>query len=860
MTTIVSLLDQAAATYGSRQALAVTRGIRPERWSYSALREFSLKVATYLARRNVRPGDFVVVWAPNSPEWVALFFGCLRAGAVLVPLDLRCSFDFASKIACRVKPRLIIASKALGESAKRLAPDAILIEDLPGLAGEAGYPAVEHELRPWDMAELMFTSGTTGEPKGVVLTHGNIVANVRAAALAVPPRPEYRLLSLLPLSHMLEQTVGLLAPLSGGASIVYPASRQPAVIFKALREERITTVAVVPEVLRLFWDAIDREVQKRGKGRTFERLRAGAVHLPMRARRALFHSLHRRLGGRLGFFMVGGAHLDPELARKWESIGIYVLQGYGTTEASPVVTTNTFRDRKFDSVGRVLQGQELRIAADGEVQIRGRNVTSGYWRDAATTEAAFEGDWYRTGDLGNIDADGHLHLHGRKKDMIVLENGMNVYAQDVENALKSHPDVADAAVLGIPDGAGRTQVHAAVLLRPAVADASAAVECANTRLAGHQKVRSFTVWPFEDFPRTHTLKVRKQEVAAYVVGHVLPPRSTPATNAPTAAPNHLAKPGLVAVVASIAAVGASEVHPDDQLEGDLGLDSLKRVELLSAIEADLGVYLDESTVGPDTTVETLGQLLDTATAPVEPRFPAWPTHPIARAARSFVQSTALRPLVRTIARIEPEGDSVLACLSEPVLIAANHQSHLDTAVVLACLPARLRRRVAVAAAADYWFEAGRLRRLVAGFAFNGFPFSRTTAVRPTLRHCGRLVDKGWSILIYPEGTRSTDGSVADFKPGTGLMAIELGVPVVPVYIAGTASILPKGQAVPRPGPVTVRIGEPLRISRGTSPVDATRRIREAIDALATRTGRSVIERPAGRVDPSAGQVERPAGS
>ncbi|MGH2542987.1 MAG: AMP-binding protein, partial [Ardenticatenaceae bacterium] len=370
----------------------------------------------------------------------------------------------------------------------------------------------EPKIAPDDTAELVFTSGTTGNPKGVILAHRNIAANALMSADAVPPTPKHHPLSILPLSHMFEQTGGLFAPLTGGASLTYISSLRPDVIFDALKTHRITNMSCVPQVLQLFKDGIEREVRRQNKSRQFERLRNVSSRLPLPMRRLLFRKVRQRMGGKFDFFIVGGAFLDPELARWWESLGLKVIQGYGMTEASPVVTCNRLNDRDPDSVGRPLKGVEVKILDDYEILVRGENVSPGYWNDAQATAEAFEDGWYRTGDLGQFDKKGRLRLRGRKKNMIVLANGMNVYPEDIERALTTDPRVKDAVVLGLTKGQD-VEIHA-VLLTTETEGAPDTVRAANALLASHQHIHGFTVWPDETFPLTPTLKPKRADIAA----------------------------------------------------------------------------------------------------------------------------------------------------------------------------------------------------------------------------------------------------------------------------------------------------------------------------------------------------------
>ena len=829
MTSLCQLLQGAAVEHGSKTALLMQRGYRMERWSYQYLWEFSERVAAHLRAKGLQQGDRLLLWAPNMPEWLGLYFGCLRAGVILVPLDVRSTPDFVTRVKERTGARYLFLSQSTQDNAMELGIPMQNLEDLPheldGVSPDSSLPAPAEE----HTAEIMFTSGTTGEPKGVILTHRNIVSNVLASAQVISSSSNSRVLSLLPLSHMLEQTAELMTLLKLGATVVYPASLQPTVIFRALQEQRITNIIVVPQILQIFWNAIEREVHKQGREQVWQRLLRIAPYLPKGLRRLIFRPVHHKLGGCLEFLICGGAYLNPELARSWELLGIAILQGYGTTEASPIVTLNSLKRRRLDSVGKVLPGQDVCIASDGEVLIRGANVTPGYWRDAEATEAAFQEGWYRTGDLGYLDDEGYLYLRGRKKDMIALSSGMNVYAQDVEEALKVCSGVEDACVLGVPSGEGGVQVHAVLLLKEGDTDPQDVVEQANRCLADHQRIQGITVWPFPEFPLTHTLKIKKGEILDYVLGGPL--AKEPASVVPT-----VGKAGEVPVLhrllADVTSTPAENIRPAMTLGEDLNLDSLGRVELLAAVESEMDVYVDESRVSGDTTVEELEVLVASECEVSRGQSHLeWPLNQLVGLGRAFLQSFLIFPLLRLVAPFKVKGRDNLKGLQGPMLFVTNHQSHIDTPIVLAALPASWRRRTAVAAAADFWFTGGRIKRLVASSVFSAFPFSRTGAIRPTLEHCCWLLDRGWSVLVYPEGTRSDTGHMGSFRSGAGLMAVELDVPVIPMHITGTYGILPKNQAIPRRGRVDVRIGKALCFPRKTPYVEAAKALEEAVKAL-----------------------------
>ena len=822
MQTLVDLLERSAERYGDSTALTITPGFREQRWSYERLRDFAEGVAALLAQRGLEKGDRAVIWSVNRPEWVAAFFGCMRAGVVAVPLDVRTAPDFVRRIVEQTSPKLAFVSRQTPTGPLDGSVPVVMLEDLEALVESTGPAADLPEVAADDLAEVMFTSGTTGDPKGVMLTHGNILSNVLASAEVVPVRPSNRLLSLMPLSHMLEQTGGLLAPMSGGASVVYPVSRQPTVIFKTLRLNRVTNVVLVPQALQLFMNGIERQVSAQGKERQWRLLQRIARRLPTAARRLLFRPVHKQMGGKIEFFMSGGAYLDPELQQKWATLGIEVMQGYGATEASPVVTTNSLAGQKPGSVGRVLSGQQVRIADDGEVLTRGPNVTRGYWRNEAATTASFEDGWYKTGDLGALDEDGFLFLKGRKKDLIVLANGQNVYPEDIETALGRQPGVREGVVLGLPADDASVEVHAALLLEDG-ADAEEVVRAANADLADHQRVQGFTAWPEDDFPRTHTLKVKKQLVLDALLRMRGPERAgeaapQPAGDAPVNDVHRLA--------ATVCAVPVDEMSDDDSLGDDLGLDSLGRVELLSAIEQELGAYVDDDRVGPETTLGELSAMVREGAQAAQMRFPAWGRSWWCRPLRAALQYAFVFPALHLFYRVRVHGRENLRGLRGPVLFASNHNVKLDSAVTLMALPAGWRGRLSPAAAADDIFGP-RIKGMSNVLLGNAFPFAREGSIRASLEHLGRLLDMGWSVLIYPEGGRP-EGDIDPFKSGTGLIAVESRTPVVPIRVKlRKASIFDRGPLLSR-GSIEVHFGEPIVFARGADYLEATARLESAV--------------------------------
>ena len=537
-TTLLDLFDRAVERYGDRPALALSGEDGDELdWSYRELARRSRIAAWRLRGVGLQPGDRILTWSPATPELPATYFGAMRAGLVIVPLDLRMAPDAIERIARRADAkRLIVGSgrDAPDPADAGLADIAMTRLDTLTAEPDETFPADwESQLAAWrrpepaDVVELVFTSGTTGTPKGVILAHDNVIASVGAMHRVVPPL-DHRVVSLLPLSHLLEQAVALFYALDVGASIRYVRSRNPRVIFEAIRDHRTTSMVVVPQVLELFWTAVEREVERSGREAAFGRLRRLARHLPYAVRRLIFRRVHARLGGGLRLFVSSGAFLPPALQQAWEDLGVVVIQGYGATETG-FGTCTTREDHGLGTVGRPVPPVEMRLAADGEIQFRGPTLFKGYWYDPDATAASLTADgWYRTGDIGRLDDAGRLVLMGRTKDIIVLPNGLNVYPEDIENALRT-AGVRDAVIVETKPG----RIEAVVLREQDKAEGAdaddvrsaigAAVKAANASLAVHQRVAGFRVWPDDDFPRTHTLKVKRDEVRRWVGAEVALP-------------------------------------------------------------------------------------------------------------------------------------------------------------------------------------------------------------------------------------------------------------------------------------------------------------------------------------------------
>lgn len=549
---LIDLLDDAARRYPQDRAVLSLRtddGLEAA-WSAGDLRRRARLVAWRLRAMGLAPGDRLLTWSPSTPALPAVYWGAMMAGIIFVPLDVRMAPAVLRRIAHRSQARLL----AIGGEDAAPTVDGSGLEDLPSVTlgslvadpGEGDQvfpPDWDAQLDLWrrperdDLVEIVYTSGTTSAPKGVQLTHGTFLSTIGVARTIVPPR-HHRMVGILPLSHLFEQVIVLFYGTMLGSEIVYVRSYNPRTLFEAMRELRATTMVVAPQILQLFWNALEREVGRQGRRSSFDRARRIARHLPMAWRRRLFHGLHAQLGGCLTMFATAGAYLPPELQRDWEDLGIRVVQGYGATEVGPAAS-NTERDHPPGVVGRTLPPVRIRLDPnDSEILISGPTVSPGYFDDEEATTAAFGSDgWYRTGDIGRFDERGRLVLVGRKKNIIVLPNGLNVYPEDIENlladqgldqavVLETSPGRIEAVVMPpgttpvVAPGRGGQAARTTAEDEAVRTRITAMVKAVNAQLAAHQRLAGWRMWPEPDFPRTHMLKIRRDAIREWAEADV----------------------------------------------------------------------------------------------------------------------------------------------------------------------------------------------------------------------------------------------------------------------------------------------------------------------------------------------------
>ncbi|MFN2413958.1 MAG: AMP-binding protein, partial [Pyrinomonadaceae bacterium] len=611
---------------GDETAFAYRRGLRLVRWSYGRVAQNAFRFARELESRGVGKGERVLVWAANGPEWVAAFFGCALGGAVLVPLDVESAPDFVSRVLAQTQARLLLTSAETKCRAAALGLHAIALEDLEEtLARRSPEPFEPHEVGPDDLLEIIYTSGTTAEPRGVCLTHGNVLANLaplekemqkylRWVRLVKP----LRFLCLLPLSHVFGQFMGILIPQLLGGEVIFQDALNPSEIVGTVRRRRVSVLVTVPRLLDTLREHVERREEARGRLEGLRRKIGAAEGAHPLKRLWMFRRLHGYFGWKCWAFVTGGATLGEGTETFWRRLGFAVVQGYGMTETASLVTVNHPFKTGRGSIGKTLPGQELKLDESGEILVRGANVSPGYWRGGAPhvdVPLGEEGGWLRTGDLGAMDEAGNIYFRGRKKDVIVTAAGLNVYPEDIEAALERQPEVRLSAVVGA-EGPRGPEPLAVLIMREAGANPAPAIERANQTLARHQHVRRWTVWPEADFPRTPTQKVRKRDIlerlgaardangggadgAAKRGGAGATNLESAAVGQPAPGPqSSVMSPQPSAVIASLAADAGGSVpaslDSSASLSTDLKLDSLGRVELLSALEDRYGIEIDEA--------------------------------------------------------------------------------------------------------------------------------------------------------------------------------------------------------------------------------------------------------------------------
>ena len=819
--------------YRRDHACVFQRGYRTVRWSYGDLLSYAQRFAALLEDRGIGPGDRIMLWGANCSEWLAAFWGALLRGAVVVPMDRAAASEFAGRVFQQVSAKLLVSSSGLTLPLSNFTLHFENFDSLPSARRLAPVPTTRE-----DTVQIVFTSGTTGEPKGVAITHGNILANLEPIEGEIQKYLRYerifhplRFLNLLPLSHVFGQFMGVFVPPLIGATVLFLESIKPSEIVSTIRDERVSVLITVPRLLGSMREMIEIQLRTTiGESALHAQMeKAGKEHFGWRWWR--FRRIHSRFGWKFWAIISGGATLDHEDEEFWRRLGFAVIQGYGLTETTSLVSLNHPFKLGRGSIGKALPGREIKLDDSGEILVRGDSIAKTYWVNGQPV-AAREGEWFRTGDLGALDEAGNLYFKGRKKNVIVTSEGMNIYPEDLEAALRSQPSVRDCMVIGV-ERAGNAE-PCAVLVVDDGAHSAQAIADANSTLGAHQQIRRWVLWPDSDFPRTSTQKPRQDLIAAYAKAQL------------TSSGNGIVP--RTALEAAIADLGRTSASLKSNLEDDLNLSSIDRVDLLTALEQRYQVELDESQFAEAKTIADLEQILQQASAaPLETRhhFPRWAQRGLVRWIRIAIYYLFTWPATLLMAKPTVIGRERLQAGRGPLLFIANHVTYIDPGLLMFAMPARYRHRLAIAMQGEmltamrnppkqmnifqraievvsYWLVTA---------LFDVFPLPQRSGFRESFAFAGASVDRGYSVLVFPEGRRTADGQMSPFRAGIGILAQTLKVPVVPMRIDGLFPLKQQDRTLARRGEIKIIVGRPLQFEMGTSEEEIARQLEEAVKNL-----------------------------
>ena len=832
-TTILDYLDN-FRRHARETAYVHRRGYRTLRWTYSDVLSTANRFGRELEDRGIGKGDKVLLWGENCAEWVAAFFGCLLRGAIVVPVDKIATPDFARRIADQVDAKLCMSSPHNEIAGIPTLNLETLREDL---AARSDTTVVPPTLTRDDIVQIVFTSGTTAEPRGVVISHGNILANLEPLEREIGKYLTYerifhplRFLNLLPLSHVFGQFLGIFLPQLLAATVIFQDTLNPSEVLGIIKKERVSVVVAVPRLMESLKDKIERDLEAEGKLESFRRDFAAANNQHFVKRWWRFRKIHNRFGWKFWAFISGGAALDAETEEFWRRMSFVVVQGYGLTETTSLISLNhPFKTGKR-SIGKVLEGREMKLDEHGEILVRGANVAAGYWQGKELKPVLNEEGWFHTGDIGELDAEGNLYFKGRKKNVIVTREGMNIYPEDLEAALRQQPEVRDCVVVGLDQG-GNAEPVAVLILRDS-ADSHNVVQRANSQLADYQQMRRWMLWGNDDFPRTPTQKPKTALIQAAAQQHFAGTNG----NAPASAG------ALGDLIARITGRNVGALAPDAKLEGDLNLNSMDRVELMSALEDRYQIDLKEANFAQISTVGDLERLLHEPQKSPQSgyRYPRWAQRWPVTWIREFIYYLLTWPATILMAHPKIVGSEHLHGMDGPFLVSCNHVTYIDLGFALKALPPRLRRKLAVGMWGELLWEMWRppqswnwFMRLsywvgyyLAVALFNVFPLPQQSGVRESFAYAGECVDRGYSVLVYPEGRRTPDGKPSPFRSGLGMLAARLNIPVLPVRIDGLYEMKSAGRKIAKPGELTVVIGKPMTFPPGTPPEEITNQVED----------------------------------
>ncbi|HEY4011096.1 MAG TPA: AMP-binding protein [Acidobacteriaceae bacterium] len=864
---LASLLDEMQRR-GRETAVVELRGVRHRSTSYGAVRELAGRFAAELRRREIHAGDRVVLWGESSAEWIAAFFGCVLRGVIVVPMDAAGAREFVERIIGDTQARLAVGDAELLRGL-RFDGTQLALEQLQAVLPRVAEFAVDPSVTLDAPFQIVFTSGTTSEPKGIVHTHRNVLASLEPIESEIEKYSRYerivhplRFMHTLPLSHVFGQFMGLWIPPVLGAELHVASKLEPSRMVESLRRERINVLIAVPRVIALLRTYLLRD--DTSLAADVERV----AMLPVWKRWWKLRRVHRKLGWRFWALICGGATLPTELESFWRALGLPVIQGYGMTETAALVTLNHPFKIGRGTLGKPLPGREVKIGEGGEVLVRGAMVSGATWQGGAMRPRTEE--WLATGDLATQEESGELRFLGRKGDVIVTGAGMNVHPADLEAELAKRPGVKASAVVACEGPNGQEPV-AAVIFNGSDLELNEAAARANESLAEYQQIRRVVRWPDAALPYTSTGKLIRRQVAAWACAAV--------RGGAVAKPSEM----LLQMIAEVTGEAPRETSDEARLSEDLHLDSLARVQLQSLMENRLGVEVGDDAIAQ---VRTLGELrrlagasIDNATPQIAKEEAVSTTGPRTDEAHETARSSALREVKRVNSPEEPAywrwprswpvqiiRAAFLELIAQPLiwllaaprvtreireipggpmLIIGNHVTAYDGPLILYGLPGRVRRRVAIAMSGELLEDLRRGRRqgsavlnalapigywLITGL-YNVFPLPRLRGFRKSFAHAGNAMDRGYSVMVFPEGHRSETGQLQHFREGIGLLAKDAHAQVLPVALRGLGELKARGRWF-RSGRLEVRVGTPIELGPEAPPAEWTAALESAVRRLA----------------------------
>jgi long-chain acyl-CoA synthetase len=831
-TTISDYLNLVFTKYGSNTLFKIKRRYRKEFFSYNKIYNYLKSADSFYNSLEIKKRDKILVLGYNSPELATFILSCFYSNRVVIPADIKSSKELLEKYFTLTKPKLVFTSRKRSADISSFTNNFLIIEDYFHYLDN--YPAkkeLSHLPKPDDLAEIVFTSGTTGIPKGVMLSHKNIISNIFSFLSLLPEMKHYESVSILPLSHMFEQTVGLITPLCKGATVNYLNKVNSFAIRETLNDNKISHLVVVPQLLKNLYNNIELEAEKNKYKAIFEKLQNISSFLPFIIRKLIFYKIHKALGGNIKFIISASAKLDLSLAKKWDRLGFKIIEGYGATEVTAGATANKINDIKFGSVGLPLSGVNIKISENGEILIKGPNVSKGYYKNNKKTKEVFTKDgWYRTGDIGKI-IDERLYLLGRDSFKIVLESGKKVYVEDLESILNEQPEIWESCVIPL-DSNNSEIVHAVLIPKKGYFknDIDSAVVRINSNLEAHQQILSYSLFNESDFPRTNTLKTDRKKVKDIIQKMLHPTLLTNNDNDYLSNIPYTSYSRLVKLISEVTGIPVKNITEKSNLGIDLKMDSINRLELIALIEYEFDIFINDYAISNQTTITDLHKMITSTTnsPPVNPINISFYNFPITFL-RLILLKTIFFPFFSYLVKTKIDGLNNLKNIHEPSIFAYNHIGPFDNVCFLKYLSSKQILNIASAASENFWNGKNRFGEWFIQFIGSGFPITadNSSGVKSSLEKIGKLLDMGFSITIAPEGQISRSGNMHRFKRGIGVIAVEMNAPIIPIKIEGdysqvfhvpkiSAHKVPISSFIPdfsKRVHVKIKVGKPIKLNK-----------------------------------------------